>query len=189
MPTTALIVHATTHGHTGRVAQRIADVMRAAGADVTAIELPKRGDPPGGPPSPTGYDVVVAAGSLHAGKHQRQLVRWIRAHAPSLAAVPSALVSVSLTAAEDSEEARTATRACVDELIDETSWTPDRVLYVAGALQYREYDVATRVLMRLIARRHGQSTDAHEDVEYTDWAAVDAFAQELAAGVARGSAA
>lgn len=96
---------------------------------------------------------------------------------------PSALLSVSLTAADDTDEARTATRACVDELIEATGWTPSRVETVAGALQFREYDIATRVLMRLIARHHHVSTDTSEDVDFTDWSAVERFATEFAATV------
>lgn len=125
------------------------------------------------------------AGSLHSGHHQSQLVDWIRAHVNTLAESPTTFISVSLTTADDTDEARAATRACVHKLVDDTGWTPGRVLYVAGALQYREYDLPTRVIMRLIARRHHQPTDVHEDVDYTDWPAVEAFARELASEVSR----
>jgi menaquinone-dependent protoporphyrinogen oxidase len=52
---------------------------------------------------------------------------------------------------------------------------------VAGALQYREYDVFTRVLMRLMMRRGGHTTDVSQDHEYTDWDSVDRFSREIAA--------
>ncbi|WP_028063884.1 hypothetical protein [Solirubrobacter soli] len=43
--------------------------------------------------------------------------------------------------------------------------------------QYREYDFATRLLMK----RQDHSTDASRDYDFTDWAAVDEFARACAA--------
>ena len=63
---------------------------------------------------------------------------------------PSAFFSVCLTAADDSEESRTATREYLDEFVERTGWTPHRSTTFAGALQYREYDFPTRLLMRLL---------------------------------------
>lgn len=41
-------------------------------------------------------------------------------------------------------------------------------------------DVFTRLLMRVIARSHGQPTDPHRDIEYTDWVTVECFAARCA---------
>ena len=54
----------------------------------------------------------------------------------------------------------------------------------AGALQYREYDFATRLVMRLLMSRGHHPTDAPRDYDYTDWEAVDRFAQHFAEVVA-----
>jgi menaquinone-dependent protoporphyrinogen oxidase len=174
---TILIVHASAHGHTERIVHRIGDVLAADHLDVHVEAIPKHGDGP----DPTGYDAVVVGTSIRAGHHLPQATRWLQRNADALASRPTALVSVSLTAAEDSDEARAATRACVDELCAETGWMPTRVECVPGALSYREYDVFTRVLMRHIARQHGQPTDTGVDVDFTDWDRVTAFAHELAA--------
>ena len=53
---------------------------------------------------------------------------------------------------------------------------PGAHVAVAGALRYRHYDVATRILMRLIAGRHGQPTGPDTELEFTDWAALERFA-------------
>ena len=105
---------------------------------------------------------------------------WVKAHHTSLEPLPSAFFSVSLTAAEDTDEARAATRQCIDELLDDTGWTPTRATAVAGALQYREYDIFTRTLIRLMMRRAGHTTDITQDHEYTDWGAVERFGREFA---------
>jgi menaquinone-dependent protoporphyrinogen oxidase len=51
---------------------------------------------------------------------------------------------------------------------------------VAGALLYRQYGVLVRMMMRLIAGRVGASTDTSRDHDYTDWDAVDRYADEVA---------
>ncbi len=71
-------------------------------------------------------------------------------------------MSVSLTAADATDESRTATRELIDDFLDDTGWTPDTTLPVAGALQYQEYDFVTRLVMRLIASRHGALRRHHD---------------------------
>ena len=89
--------------------------------------------------------------------------------------------SVSLSAADDGAEARAATQRCIDEFCEQTGWTPTRSEPIAGALQYREYDVFTRQIMRLLMKHMGHPTDATHDYDYTDWEAVDRLGHEIAA--------
>jgi menaquinone-dependent protoporphyrinogen oxidase len=62
----------------------------------------------------------------------------------------------------------------------QTGWHPDRVLPVAGALAYSKYNFIVRAIMRRIARKAGAPTDTSSDYEFTNWAAVDRLAGELA---------
>lgn len=50
----------------------------------------------------------------------------------------------------------------------------------SGALQYLEYDVFTRTLMRLKMGKDGHPTDISHDCDSTDWDAVDEFGREVA---------
>jgi menaquinone-dependent protoporphyrinogen oxidase len=173
-----LCLYASTHGHTARIAGRIAEALRAAGLEVDLLDAKHAPDA-----DPDGRPGVIVAASLHGGRHQREVVDWVKRQRDALDGRPSAFVSVSLTAAEDTAEARDATRRCIDEFLDDTGWAPGRSIAVAGALQYREYDVSTRVLIRLMMRRGGHPTDTSHDYDYTDWDAVDRLAREFAAQV------
>jgi menaquinone-dependent protoporphyrinogen oxidase len=172
-----LLLYASTHGHTAKIAARIAEGLRAGGVQQVDV----RDAVEAGPIDPASYDAIVAGGSLHGGHHQEELVEWVKAHGAALAERPSAFFSVSLTAADDSREAREATQRCIDEFLAETEWRPERSVAVAGALQYREYNVFTRTLMRLMMRRGGHPTDTSRDYDYTDWDAVERFGREFAA--------
>lgn len=172
----ALIVYATTHGHTRRVAQRIAETLRDEGVRPQVHDVAQKPDL-----SPAEYDMVLVGASVHGGHHQREVVEWAKEHAVALNAMPSAFFSVCLTAAEDTGESRAATREYLDAFADDTGWTPRKAEAVAGALEYREYDFPTRLVMRLLMKHGGHPTDWSHDYVYTDWDAVERFARECAA--------
>ena len=178
----ALVVYASTHGHTAKIAARIAEAMRAEGLDVDLQDVTGAGNA-----KPGGYDVVVVGASLHQEHHQKKIVEWVKERREALGRRPSLFFSVSLSAAEDSDEARAATRRCINEFCTQTGWTPTRSEAIAGCLQYREYDVFTRQLMRLLMKRMGHPTDASHDHDYTDWDAVDRFGREIATMAGRPS--
>ena len=80
---------------------------------------------------------------------------------------------------EHDEHTATA-HGLVQELLDETGFSPDIVAMFAGALVYTQYGWFKRHLMRAIVKREGGDTDMSKDYEYTDWGAVDAFAHDVA---------
>jgi len=170
-----LVLYATTHGHTAKIAVRIAEALQAEHVHTDLREVSEAGAA-----RPLDYDGAILCASLHQGQHQPEMVDWARHHHIALEERPSAFVSVSLTAAEDSDEARQATRDCIDDFLDDTGWTPKRTLPVAGALEYREYDVFTRTLMRLMMKRAGHPTDISHDYDYTDWELVERFGRDFA---------
>jgi menaquinone-dependent protoporphyrinogen oxidase len=178
MPThqpTALVLYASTHGHTARIAARIADVLGDHG-----VVVDRREAAAAQALSPGDYDGVVVVGSVHAAKHQKALVAFVKRHHTLLNNRPTAFVSVSLTAADDTEESDIATRRMIDAFLDETGLIPQVAEPVAGSLQYREYDFMTRLLMRVITRKHEDAHDMSHDHDYTNWDRVGAFAAEFA---------
>jgi menaquinone-dependent protoporphyrinogen oxidase len=176
-----LVLYASTHGHTAKVAAGIAEGLRAEGVE----EVDVRDVADAGTIDPASYDAVIAGGSLHAGHHQEELVDWVKSRRTALGGRPSAFFSISLTATDDTDEAREATQHCIDDFLAETEWRPEQSVAIAGALQYREYNVSTRTLMRLMMRRGGHPTDTSQDYVYTDWEAVEHFGREFATLVAQ----
>ena len=179
-----LVIYASTHGHTAKIAASIGAALERDGATVDLHRV-HAGE---AQPTPLDYDAVVVGASIHAGHHQRELVEWAERHRTGLATIPSAFFSVCLTAADDTEESRCATRGYLDDFAERTGWAPDRSATFAGALQYREYDFATRLLMRLLMRRKHHETDASRDYDYTDWDAVDRWAHDFTAAIAAATA-
>jgi menaquinone-dependent protoporphyrinogen IX oxidase len=65
-----LLVYATKHGHTAKIAAHVADGIREAGGEVDVRELAND-------VSPSGYAAAVVGASIHAGHHQREMVDWV----------------------------------------------------------------------------------------------------------------
>ncbi len=172
----ALVIYSSTHGHTAKIASNLAGTLQSNGLRVDVRELLE-----GSYVAPGDYDAIVAAASIHRGHHQKEMVEWVKEHRRELDAKSNAFISVSLTAAEDTDEAREATAKCIEDFRMETGWRPDRTEPVAGALQYREYDAFTRIFVRLLMKQGGHPTDTSRDHDFTDWKALHRLGDELAA--------
>ena len=81
------------------------------------------------------------------------------------------------------EQQGDATR-CLNEFLEQTGWEPTSTSIVAGALLYRKYGFIKRWMMKMIVKRGGGDTDTSRNYVYTDWEAVDQFANEFAVRLA-----
>jgi len=171
------VLYATRHGQTGKIAERIAAALSARGHTVEIKRCPPRGAPPF---EPARYDSVILGSSVHGGRHHPEIERFIRAHWLFLEHTPSVFFSVSLSVQGPPPQGPRAARECVDGTIARTGWRPHRIALFAGALPYTRYNWVVRLVMKRIVRAEGGDTDTRRDYEYTDWPAVDAFANAVA---------
>jgi menaquinone-dependent protoporphyrinogen oxidase len=171
--TKILVTYHSGEGQTTRIAERISTVLGERGVEVDVREAANA-------PRPAGFDAVVVGDSIHVGRHSRSVTRWLRKHNSELADVPMALFQVSMTSARHDEEHDAKAEQYVEQLLARTGAHPDLVVNFAGALRYSEYGWMTKRVMRSIARREGNDTDTSRDHEYTDWSAVDRFANDVA---------
>jgi menaquinone-dependent protoporphyrinogen oxidase len=159
-----LVVYGTTEGHTRKVATFIAELLRARGATVDLVDS---ATPAAGAVQPI-YGAAVIAGSLHEHLHQRSLVHFVKDNRAWLNAIPTAVVSVSLSAALPDADSQAHARNSLQHFLDETGLQPTQTKTVGGALLYTKYDWFKRTMMRMIARQTGKDVDETRDHEYTD---------------------
>ena len=180
----AAIFFATREGHTRKIVDRIAADLRArrVETDLFDVSVPESVD--------WGkYSVACVAASVHLGLHEPEMIDFVRRHRSHLERLWAPFISVTLSEAGAEDAKRTAAErehsaADVQKMIDvfvaDSGWRPDRVLPVAGALAYSKYNFVVRFVMKRIARKAGAPTDTSRDYEFTDWPALDRFADELA---------
>lgn len=172
-------IFATTDGHTAKVAAHLAETLRAEGHEVDVFDARTRVSP---------EELRLArgafiAGSLRVGKFQSSLVDFVRKHRDELAAMPTAFLPVSLSAARPTEPALRELGKRNARFFEETGLRPTETLPVAGALLWSHYGFFTKLVMLVITKLAGGDTDTSRDYEYTDWAALDAFARRFAAAL------
>lgn len=172
-----LVIYGTGEGQTAKVADRIVEVFVDRGHDARTVDV---GDS-ASDMSLEDADAVVIGASIHIGKHQSAVVEFVTEHREALAALPTAFFQVSLSST--TEEGREQAAGYVDAILEETGWHPDRIGLFGGALRYSEYGFLKRLMIKQIVKKQHPDAPTSGDVEFTDWADVQAFAADVAAFV------
>lgn len=171
-----LVLYGTTEGQTRKIAQFVADRLAARGHVARLVDAAE----PGLACDPGAFDAALIAASLHAGHYQSPVVHFVRTHHGALNRMPTAFVSVSLSAASADADDLEGLARCVAEFQHRTGWTPGETHHAAGAFRFSQYDFLKRWAMKYIAYRKGQPTDTSRDYELTDWADLAAFVDRFA---------
>lgn len=171
-----LVLHSSIDGHTKRIAQRIGAVLASEGHVATL----RSADAPAVGQEIVRCDGVILGAAIRYGHYSPCLEGVVREQRAAIEARPNAFFSVCLTAGGPGARPEAA-RRYVDDFMGKTGWRPGRTAIFAGALRYRHYNVFTRAIIRLIMTITGGDTDTSRDYEYTDWQAVDRFAEDFVA--------
>jgi menaquinone-dependent protoporphyrinogen oxidase len=180
------IFYATREGHTRTIAEHIAIALRARGlaAIVCDVATPEPGA------VVRGLGLAILAASIHMGRHEQEMLGFVRSHRTDLEAIPTAFLSVSLSertveddeaAPVERERADVVVREMIDTFFQEAGWMPTRFLPVAGCVAYTRYGVVKRFFMKRIVRAAHGPLDTSRDHDLTDWASLDAFVAAMVA--------
>src|SRR5579864_3681351 len=124
------VFYATREGHTQRIAEHVAASLRQRGLEATVHDV--RGHPAFNLDQ---YSAAVVAGSVHAGRHEAEMVHFVKEHVAELERLPSAFLSVTLSAAgAERPDATPAEHAkfvadvqrVIRHFFEDTGWHPKR---------------------------------------------------------------
>jgi menaquinone-dependent protoporphyrinogen oxidase len=174
-----LLLYATTEGQTALIAERIARTLRDRGHSVESLPADAAQ-----PWDPSAYDGVMLGASIHYGNHPAYLRKLVRRHRDALSARPCAFFSVSLSAGGPRPKPAAAQRY-IDKFMRKTGWQPQLAISFAGALKWSLYGPVKRRVMLVFVGLGGGNTDTSNNYEYTDWEAVERFAQAYAQRLTR----
>ena len=124
------------------------------------------------------FDKVVIGASVRYGHLNKKLYQFVAMHKAELEAKENGFFCVNLTARK-AEKNTPETNAYMQAFLEKSNWVPKQQAVFAGALLYSKYNWWQTLIIQLIMKITGGSTDKTKDIEFTDWAKVTSFAKML----------
>jgi len=160
----ALVAHASKHGGTEEIAERIGEVLREAGLDaqvraVGQVDDLKR------------YDAVVLGSGIYVGRWRRRAARFLKRRRVTLAQMPVWLFSSGPTGEGDPVKLAGGWRfpKALQPTADEIG--PRDVALFHGALDESKLNVIERWMVKNVGAPWG---------DFRDWDAITAWAESIA---------
>ena len=165
-----LILYSSHDGQTKKIAQFIAEKM----GDVAEV-MPLRAE---SAVDFQHFSQVVIGASIRYGHFNRHLYQFIEKYSQQLNQLPTAFFAVNLTARKPDKNTP-ETNAYTRKFLLRSKWKPTIARVFAGGLYYPRYSFFDRLMIQFIMRITGGETDVTKEIEYTDWQAVNKFAEIL----------
>ncbi|WP_160064526.1 menaquinone-dependent protoporphyrinogen IX dehydrogenase [Psychromonas sp. L1A2] len=126
------------------------------------------------------YQKVLVGASIRYGNYRPNILKFVNQHKQQLDSISNAFFVVCLTARKP-EKAIPENNAYMKKFDQLSEWQPQLKGVFAGALLYSRYNWWQTLLIQLIMKMTGGSTDKTQDLELTDWQKVDIFSKEFSA--------
>ena len=173
--TSFLVTYGTGQGQTAKVADHVESTLAERGHDVTTVPVEEAAGV-----DVDDFEAVLVGSPVNNRRHLPEVVAFVDRNREALASRPSAFFQLSLASMWGGRWGAEGSMEYAERLAEETGWRPDRVGLFAGAVAYTQYDRPTRWIFRLVSALTTGDTDTARDYEYTDWEAVERFADEFA---------
>lgn len=173
-----LVLYATKHGQSKKIAQTLADHLSTLGVQVSLLDV---SDFDKHALSLDTFDYLVFGASIYIGNIEKDMTVFINKNADTIASLPRSFFLVAMAAATKDDGRREKSLAEIRLNLSRRVQVnfPDIEVF-AGAIKYTQYNWLVKWMMKRIARKEGGSVDTSRDYEYTDWTQLAAYAQRLA---------
>jgi menaquinone-dependent protoporphyrinogen oxidase len=170
MTAKTLVLYSSVDGQTFKIISRINELVEG---DVETFDIDQNPDI-----DFNQYSKVLIGASIRYGNLRKNIMQFVNSHKAQLDKLPNAFFLVCLTARkpEKSVPSNNTYMLKFDRL---STWQPNLKAVFAGALLYSRYNWWQTLLIQLIMKMTGGSTDKSQDIELTDWEKVDAFSKDF----------
>lgn len=171
-----LLIYASRDGHTRKIARRLSDRLFTKGVEADLYDLSDE------EPSPMSWakaKTILLMAPVRYGYALPEMRAFIRENKALIDSRTLILVNINLTARKAAKNTA-ATNPYMKKWIRKQKLAPILATVFAGCLDYPRYGFFDKFMIRLIMRITGGPHDGTSVIDYTDWAAVDAFADQIA---------
>ncbi len=164
-----IIIYSTTDNYTVKICNKIKDRVEKADNTVTLVSIDDQIE------NLQEFDKIIIGASIRYGKHNKSVYKFIEENQQILESVPSAFFSVNIVARKP-EKNRPDTNPYLVKFLTQIAWEPKNLAVFGGKLNYQEYGIFDRQMIRFIMWMTKGPTDPMSVIEFTDWDEVDKFA-------------
>ena len=168
-----LIIYSTTDGHTKKICEHIIDQIKdlqettlTTISDTSQEELTK-------------YDNIIVGASIRYGKHKKEVYEFIKKNLDAINSKNNYFFSVNAVARKDNKNTP-ETNPYVIKFLKQTAWNPTLTGVFGGKVDYPNYRLFDKHIIRFIMWLTKGPTDLTKSYEFTDWNSVTAFSNKIA---------
>ena len=168
----SLIIYSSTDGHTEKICRRITSFMDIEKKikiislkETTKINLSQ-------------FNKIIIGASIRYGKHSKELYKFIKMNKNILDQKDTVFFSVNVVARKP-EKNSPETNPYIKKFLKISSWKPKKIGVFAGKVDYPNYGLIDKYVIKLIMFLTKGPTDTSRSFEFTDWQKVDNFAKQL----------
>ena len=167
-----LIIYSSTDGHTKTICERIKSFLNDGNlVELLSLEDAKKADL-------SNFKKIIIGASIRYGKHSKELYKFINLNKNILNQKKCAFFSVNVVARKP-EKNTIETNPYINKFLKISKWKPNRISVFAGKVDYPNYNLFEKYIIKLIMFITGGPTDTSQSYEFTDWSKVDVFSEDL----------
>jgi len=167
-----LVIYSSTDGHTKTICERIKNFLN----DENLVELYSLKDVK--KINLNNFEKIIIGASIRYGKHSKELYNFIKSNKNILDQKKCAFFSVNVVARKP-EKNTAETNPYINKFLKISKWKPNKIKVFAGKVDYPNYNLIDKYIIKFIMFITGGPTDTSKSYEFTDWSKVDDFSEEL----------
>ena len=168
----SLIIYSSTDGHTKTICERIKNFSKNKEM-IKIISLQEEANL-----DLSTFDKIIIGASIRYGRHSKELYKFIRSNKEILNKKDNVFFSVNVVARK-SEKNKPDTNPYIKKFLKISKWEPKKIGVFAGKVDYPKYNFFDKYIIKFIMFITKGPTDTSQSYEFTDWAKVDDFAEQL----------
>ena len=162
-----LIIYSTTDGQTIKICNKLVEESFKNNVKLCSLQNAAKEDL-------SNYNKIIIGASIRYGKHNQNVLDFIKSKINILNNVKTAFFSVNVVARKN-EKSTPLTNPYVIKFIKQTNWQPTKIGVFAGKVDYPSYRLFDKYIIRFIMWLTKGPTDISKSYEFTNWDEVKKF--------------
>ncbi len=162
-----LIIYSTTDGQTIKICNKLAEENSNENVKLCPLNDAIQEDL-------NSYNKIIIGASIRYGKHNQNVLNFVKKNIKILSNVKTAFFSVNVVARKK-KKSTPSTNPYVIKFIKKTKWKPTKIGVFAGKVDYPSYRLFDKHIIRFIMWLTKGPTDISKSYEFTNWDEVKKF--------------